>query len=103
MKHKSSKFSIKNTFSGGTRSPSAKRILFNDRALRCLRLVISSYSHVVVFVDASPCENQRKTSFNGELNGLLGAELIGAGDRSTMAESTGPNSENMNTQECQIM
>uniref|UniRef100_A0A673WMJ8 Enhancer of mRNA-decapping protein 4 n=1 Tax=Salmo trutta TaxID=8032 RepID=A0A673WMJ8_SALTR len=29
-------------------------------------------------------ENQSKTSFNGELNGLLGAELIGAGDRSTM-------------------
>uniref|UniRef100_A0A674BRM4 Enhancer of mRNA-decapping protein 4 n=1 Tax=Salmo trutta TaxID=8032 RepID=A0A674BRM4_SALTR len=99
MKHKSSKFSIKNTFSGGTRSPSAKRILFNDRALRCLRLVISSYSHVVVFVDASPCENQRKTSFNGELNGLL----PGAGNRSTMDESTGPNSENINTQECQII
>uniref|UniRef100_A0A674BRD2 Enhancer of mRNA-decapping protein 4 n=1 Tax=Salmo trutta TaxID=8032 RepID=A0A674BRD2_SALTR len=96
MKHKSSKFSIKNTFSGGTRSPSAKRILFNDRALRCLRLVISSYSHVVVFVDASPCENQRKTSFNGELNGLL----PGAGNRSTMDESTGPNSENINTQDC---
>uniref|UniRef100_A0A8C7MVQ6 Enhancer of mRNA-decapping protein 4 n=1 Tax=Oncorhynchus kisutch TaxID=8019 RepID=A0A8C7MVQ6_ONCKI len=48
-------------------------------------------------------ENQSKTSFNGELNGLLGADLIGAGDRSTMAESTGPNSENMNTQECQII
>uniref|UniRef100_A0A673WL80 Enhancer of mRNA-decapping protein 4 n=1 Tax=Salmo trutta TaxID=8032 RepID=A0A673WL80_SALTR len=54
-------------------------------------------------VDASPSENQSKTSFNGELNGLLGAELIGAGDRSTMAESTGPNSENMNTQQCQII
>uniref|UniRef100_A0A8C7MVQ0 Enhancer of mRNA-decapping protein 4 n=1 Tax=Oncorhynchus kisutch TaxID=8019 RepID=A0A8C7MVQ0_ONCKI len=54
-------------------------------------------------VDASPSENQSKTSFNGELNGLLGADLIGAGDRSTMAESTGPNSENMNTQECQII
>uniref|UniRef100_A0A4W5P912 Enhancer of mRNA-decapping protein 4 n=1 Tax=Hucho hucho TaxID=62062 RepID=A0A4W5P912_9TELE len=50
-------------------------------------------------VDASPCENQRKTSFNGELNGLL----QGAGNRSTMDESTGPNSENMNTQECQII
>ncbi|XP_029523944.1 enhancer of mRNA-decapping protein 4-like isoform X4 [Oncorhynchus nerka] len=54
-------------------------------------------------VDASPSENQSRTSFNGELNGLLGADLIGAGDRSTMAESTGPNSENMNTQECQII
>uniref|UniRef100_A0A8C8HBS2 Enhancer of mRNA-decapping protein 4 n=1 Tax=Oncorhynchus tshawytscha TaxID=74940 RepID=A0A8C8HBS2_ONCTS len=43
--------------------------------------------------------NQRKTSFNGELNGLL----PGAGSRSTMDESTGPNSENMNTQECQII
>ncbi|XP_071001209.1 enhancer of mRNA-decapping protein 4-like isoform X1 [Oncorhynchus clarkii lewisi] len=50
-------------------------------------------------VDASPCESQRKTSFNGELNGLL----PGAGNRSTMDESTGPNSENMNTQECQII
>ncbi|XP_014004557.1 enhancer of mRNA-decapping protein 4 isoform X2 [Salmo salar] len=50
-------------------------------------------------VDASPCENQRKTSFNGELNGLM----PGAGNRSTMDESTGPNSENMNTQECQII
>uniref|UniRef100_A0A8C7F2S7 Enhancer of mRNA-decapping protein 4 n=1 Tax=Oncorhynchus kisutch TaxID=8019 RepID=A0A8C7F2S7_ONCKI len=50
-------------------------------------------------VDASQCESQRKTSFNGELNGLL----PGAGSRSTMDESTGPNSENMNTQECQII
>ncbi|CAB1323235.1 unnamed protein product, partial [Coregonus sp. 'balchen'] len=54
-------------------------------------------------VDASPSENQSTTSFNGELNGLLGADFIGAGDRSTMAESTGPNSENMNTQDCQII
>uniref|UniRef100_A0A8C7R7A4 Enhancer of mRNA-decapping protein 4 n=1 Tax=Oncorhynchus mykiss TaxID=8022 RepID=A0A8C7R7A4_ONCMY len=100
MKHQSSKFSIKNGFPGGTKFPfSTKRILFNNRALRCLRLVISSYSQVVVFVDASPCESQRKTSFNGELNGLL----PGAGNRSTMDESTGPNSENMNTQECQII
>uniref|UniRef100_A0A8C7R2T2 Enhancer of mRNA-decapping protein 4 n=1 Tax=Oncorhynchus mykiss TaxID=8022 RepID=A0A8C7R2T2_ONCMY len=97
MKHQSSKFSIKNGFPGGTKFPfSTKRILFNNRALRCLRLVISSYSQVVVFVDASPCESQRKTSFNGELNGLL----PGAGNRSTMDESTGPNSENMNTQDC---
>uniref|UniRef100_A0A8C7F2H8 Enhancer of mRNA-decapping protein 4 n=1 Tax=Oncorhynchus kisutch TaxID=8019 RepID=A0A8C7F2H8_ONCKI len=44
-------------------------------------------------------KSQRKTSFNGELNGLL----PGAGSRSTMDESTGPNSENMNTQECQII
>ncbi|XP_064807998.1 enhancer of mRNA-decapping protein 4-like isoform X1 [Oncorhynchus masou masou] len=50
-------------------------------------------------VEASPCESQRKTSFNGELNGLL----PGAGNRSTMDESTGLNSENMNTQECQII
>ncbi|XP_041745884.1 enhancer of mRNA-decapping protein 4 isoform X2 [Coregonus clupeaformis] len=50
-------------------------------------------------VDASPCENQRKTSFNGELNG----RLPGAGNRSTMAESTDPNSDNMNTQEGQII
>uniref|UniRef100_A0A6Q2YN39 Enhancer of mRNA-decapping protein 4 n=1 Tax=Esox lucius TaxID=8010 RepID=A0A6Q2YN39_ESOLU len=54
-------------------------------------------------VDSSPCENQRKTSYNGEFNGLLGADILGAGDRSAMAESTGPNSENINSQECQII
>uniref|UniRef100_A0A8C7MVA8 Enhancer of mRNA-decapping protein 4 n=1 Tax=Oncorhynchus kisutch TaxID=8019 RepID=A0A8C7MVA8_ONCKI len=57
----------------------------------------------ILKLDRPGNSNQSKTSFNGELNGLLGADLIGAGDRSTMAESTGPNSENMNTQECQII
>uniref|UniRef100_A0A673WWT4 Enhancer of mRNA-decapping protein 4 n=1 Tax=Salmo trutta TaxID=8032 RepID=A0A673WWT4_SALTR len=57
----------------------------------------------ILKLDRPGNSNQSKTSFNGELNGLLGAELIGAGDRSTMAESTGPNSENMNTQQCQII
>uniref|UniRef100_A0A6Q2WSV4 Enhancer of mRNA-decapping protein 4 n=1 Tax=Esox lucius TaxID=8010 RepID=A0A6Q2WSV4_ESOLU len=42
----------------------------------------------------------RKTSYNGEFNGLLGADILGAGDRSAMAESTGPNSENINSQDC---
>ncbi|KAM3869911.1 enhancer of mRNA-decapping protein 4 [Diretmus argenteus] len=49
-------------------------------------------------------DSQRKTSFNGELNGLLGtAGLLGAGDRSTMAESTGPSAADHNIQEGQII
>ncbi|XP_067091663.1 enhancer of mRNA-decapping protein 4 isoform X1 [Osmerus mordax] len=40
--------------------------------------------------DSSSSDNQRKTSFNGELNGLLGADLLGAGERSAMAEKAGP-------------
>uniref|UniRef100_A0A8C7CRM0 Enhancer of mRNA-decapping protein 4 n=1 Tax=Oncorhynchus kisutch TaxID=8019 RepID=A0A8C7CRM0_ONCKI len=53
----------------------------------------------ILKLDRPGNNSQRKTSFNGELNGLL----PGAGSRSTMDESTGPNSENMNTQECQII
>uniref|UniRef100_A0A674BQ91 Enhancer of mRNA-decapping protein 4 n=1 Tax=Salmo trutta TaxID=8032 RepID=A0A674BQ91_SALTR len=53
----------------------------------------------ILKLDRPGNNNQRKTSFNGELNGLL----PGAGNRSTMDESTGPNSENINTQECQII
>ncbi|XP_056137457.1 enhancer of mRNA-decapping protein 4 isoform X2 [Lampris incognitus] len=55
--------------------------------------------------DTQSDDSQRKSSFNGELNGLLGAAgLLGAGDRSTMAESTDPSAADMNnTQESQII
>uniref|UniRef100_A0A6Q2XAQ4 Enhancer of mRNA-decapping protein 4 n=1 Tax=Esox lucius TaxID=8010 RepID=A0A6Q2XAQ4_ESOLU len=57
----------------------------------------------ILKLDRPANNNQRKTSYNGEFNGLLGADILGAGDRSAMAESTGPNSENINSQECQII
>uniref|UniRef100_A0A8C5H523 Enhancer of mRNA-decapping protein 4 n=1 Tax=Gouania willdenowi TaxID=441366 RepID=A0A8C5H523_GOUWI len=40
--------------------------------------------------DSQPSEGQRKHSFNGELNGLLGVGLLGNPDRTTMSESTCP-------------
>ncbi|XP_017297168.1 enhancer of mRNA-decapping protein 4 [Kryptolebias marmoratus] len=40
--------------------------------------------------DSQPSDGQRKLSFNGELNGLLGAGLLGSADRSAMSESTRP-------------
>ncbi|TNN38901.1 Enhancer of mRNA-decapping protein 4 [Liparis tanakae] len=47
----------------------------------------------------------RMTSFNGELNGLLGAAgLLGGTDRSSMSDSTRPISTDLcSTQECQII
>uniref|UniRef100_A0A8B9LNV3 Enhancer of mRNA-decapping protein 4 n=1 Tax=Astyanax mexicanus TaxID=7994 RepID=A0A8B9LNV3_ASTMX len=42
-------------------------------------------------------ESQRKTSFNGELNGLMGADLIGTGVRTAMVEPTAHNTDKMNT------
>uniref|UniRef100_A0AAR2JGR4 Enhancer of mRNA-decapping protein 4 n=1 Tax=Pygocentrus nattereri TaxID=42514 RepID=A0AAR2JGR4_PYGNA len=52
---------------------------------------------------SSPVESQRKTSFNGELNGLLGADLIGAGVRTAVVEPTAHNSDKMNTQDIQTI
>lgn len=46
-----------------------------------------------------PSEDQRKLSFNGELNGLLGAGLLG----SSISESTRPISTDCSVQECQRM
>uniref|UniRef100_A0A8D3BZE5 Enhancer of mRNA-decapping protein 4 n=1 Tax=Scophthalmus maximus TaxID=52904 RepID=A0A8D3BZE5_SCOMX len=55
--------------------------------------------------DAQLSVGQRKPSFNGELNGLLGAAgLLGNADRSTMSDSTCPISTDLSiAQECQII
>ncbi|KAF3854408.1 hypothetical protein F7725_022463 [Dissostichus mawsoni] len=55
--------------------------------------------------DAPSSDGPRMPSFNGELNGLLGAAgLLGNTDRSTMSDSTRPISTDLcSTQECQIM
>ncbi|XP_008284067.1 enhancer of mRNA-decapping protein 4 isoform X1 [Stegastes partitus] len=52
--------------------------------------------------DTQSSDGQRKPSFNGELNGLLG--VLGSTDRSTMSESTRPLSTDLSTaQETQII
>ncbi|XP_019964381.1 enhancer of mRNA-decapping protein 4 isoform X1 [Paralichthys olivaceus] len=55
--------------------------------------------------DVQSSDGQRKRSFNGELNGLLGAAgLLGSADRSTMSDSTRPISTDLcSTQESQII
>ncbi|KAI4825958.1 hypothetical protein KUCAC02_021617, partial [Chaenocephalus aceratus] len=55
--------------------------------------------------DAPSSDGPRMPSFNGELNGLLGAAgLLGNTDRSTMSDSTRPISTDLcSTQECQII
>ncbi|XP_053283390.1 enhancer of mRNA-decapping protein 4 isoform X2 [Pleuronectes platessa] len=55
--------------------------------------------------DAQSSGAQRKPSFNGELNGLLGAAgLLGSVDRSIMSDSTAPISTDLcSTQESQII
>ncbi|XP_040893401.1 enhancer of mRNA-decapping protein 4 isoform X1 [Toxotes jaculatrix] len=55
--------------------------------------------------DAQSSDGQRKRSFNGELNGLLGAAgLLGSTDRSTMSESSRPISTDISSaQESQII
>uniref|UniRef100_A0A8C6P3J9 Enhancer of mRNA-decapping protein 4 n=1 Tax=Nothobranchius furzeri TaxID=105023 RepID=A0A8C6P3J9_NOTFU len=47
--------------------------------------------------DAQSSDGQRKLSFNGELNGLLGAGLLGSADRSVMSESTRPISTDLSS------
>ncbi|XP_030622392.1 enhancer of mRNA-decapping protein 4 [Chanos chanos] len=53
--------------------------------------------------EASSGESQRKTPFNGELNGLLGADLIGAGERTVMVDPTSHNSEILNASDSQTI
>ncbi|XP_041852638.1 enhancer of mRNA-decapping protein 4 isoform X3 [Melanotaenia boesemani] len=54
--------------------------------------------------DAQSRDDQRKPSFNGELNGLLGVGLLGSTDRSTMSESTRPISTDISSaQESQMI
>ncbi|XP_043096643.1 enhancer of mRNA-decapping protein 4-like [Puntigrus tetrazona] len=48
-------------------------------------------------------ESQRKPSFNGELNGVLGADLIGAGGLATMVEPAAHNSDKLNGQDTQTI
>uniref|UniRef100_A0A673A5L9 Enhancer of mRNA-decapping protein 4 n=1 Tax=Sphaeramia orbicularis TaxID=375764 RepID=A0A673A5L9_9TELE len=56
-------------------------------------------------LDVQTNDGQRKSSFNGELNGLLGAAgLLGSGDRTAMSDSTRPISQDMSTtQDSQIL
>ncbi|KAM9753090.1 LOW QUALITY PROTEIN: enhancer of mRNA-decapping protein 4 [Menidia menidia] len=49
--------------------------------------------------DAQSGDGQRKPSFNGELNGLLGAGLLGGTDRSGLSESTRPISTDVSVAE----
>ncbi|XP_029009818.1 enhancer of mRNA-decapping protein 4 [Betta splendens] len=54
--------------------------------------------------DVQSSDGQRKPSFNGELNGLLGAGLLGSTDLPTMSESSRPISTDIsNSQESQII
>ncbi|XP_074533741.1 enhancer of mRNA-decapping protein 4 isoform X1 [Halichoeres trimaculatus] len=54
--------------------------------------------------DSQSSDGPKMPSFNGELNGLLGAGLLGGTDRSTMSESTRPISTDLSTtQETQII
>ncbi|KAK2848126.1 hypothetical protein Q7C36_009808 [Tachysurus vachellii] len=48
-------------------------------------------------------ESQRKTSCNGELNGLLGTDLIGAGVLSTVMDPTTHSSDNINMADTQTI
>lgn len=48
-------------------------------------------------------ESQRNLSFNGELNGVLGADIIGAGGHAAMVEPTSHNSDKLNGQDTQTM
>ena len=69
--------------------------------------IVSQHNLCVQFLssDAQSSGAQRKPSFNGELNGLLGAAgLLGSADRSIMSDSTAPISTDLcSTQESQIM
>uniref|UniRef100_A0A671M715 Enhancer of mRNA-decapping protein 4 n=1 Tax=Sinocyclocheilus anshuiensis TaxID=1608454 RepID=A0A671M715_9TELE len=53
--------------------------------------------------EPSLVESQRKPSFNGELNGILGADLIGAGGLATMLEPTAHNLDKLNGQDTQTI
>ncbi|MBN3311046.1 EDC4 protein, partial [Amia calva] len=57
----------------------------------------------VFLANISASETPKKTPFNGELNGLFGADLIGAGDRAALAESARHNPESMSAQDRQTI
>uniref|UniRef100_W5MIA3 Enhancer of mRNA-decapping protein 4 n=1 Tax=Lepisosteus oculatus TaxID=7918 RepID=W5MIA3_LEPOC len=52
--------------------------------------------------DTSSTENPKR-SFNGELNGLFGADFVAAGDRATLGEPTAHNPESMSSHERQTI
>ncbi|XP_048112792.1 enhancer of mRNA-decapping protein 4 isoform X5 [Alosa alosa] len=56
-----------------------------------------------ISADASISDTPKKTSFNGELNGLLGADFIGTGECAAMSGAPGLSPENLSTQECQTI
>uniref|UniRef100_A0A8C1D2N7 Enhancer of mRNA-decapping protein 4 n=1 Tax=Cyprinus carpio carpio TaxID=630221 RepID=A0A8C1D2N7_CYPCA len=53
--------------------------------------------------EPSLVESQRKPSFNGELNGVLGADLLGAGGLAAVVEPTTHNSDKLNGQDTQTI
>ncbi|XP_051725680.1 enhancer of mRNA-decapping protein 4 isoform X1 [Ctenopharyngodon idella] len=53
--------------------------------------------------ETSLVESQRNLSFNGELNGVLGADIIGAGGHAAMVEPTSHNSDKLNGQDTQTI
>lgn len=53
--------------------------------------------------EPSSTENQTKTAFNGELNGLFGSGLVGVPDREPAAETGAGKTENMSCPDPQIM
>lgn len=53
--------------------------------------------------DSSLVESQRNLSFNGELNGVFGADIINAGGHAEMVEPTSHNSDKLNGQDTQTM
>ncbi|TSS72701.1 Enhancer of mRNA-decapping protein 4 [Bagarius yarrelli] len=57
----------------------------------------------VNLTDSTAGESQRKTSCNGELNGLLGTDLIGAGVRSAVMEPTAHDSTSRNMGDTQTI
>ncbi|XP_048886559.1 enhancer of mRNA-decapping protein 4-like isoform X1 [Brienomyrus brachyistius] len=53
--------------------------------------------------ETSSTENQTKTAFNGELNGLFGSGLLGAAGREPASEAGAGKAENMSCQDPQII
>ncbi|RXM33574.1 Enhancer of mRNA-decapping protein 4 [Acipenser ruthenus] len=61
------------------------------------------YLYKKPFPDTSSETPKKSTSFNGELNGLMGADLIAGGDRAAMSEMSIHSPEDMNMQEKQTI
>uniref|UniRef100_A0A8C4S5Z3 Enhancer of mRNA-decapping protein 4 n=1 Tax=Erpetoichthys calabaricus TaxID=27687 RepID=A0A8C4S5Z3_ERPCA len=57
----------------------------------------------ILKLDRAGSSQKKSSSFNGELNGLLGADVLNVGEREVLEPELLQNSENMNTQEKQII